>query len=64
VLALTDGETDGEVGMRKWRKMTWVLWIWSALIVLRVVAGAGSSDCANEADKLSQDACHAGTGSA
>lgn len=42
--------------MRGWRKMTWVLWAWCALIVYLAVAGASGSDCGGE------DACEAGTG--
>lgn len=42
--------------MRKWRKMTWVLWAWSALIVYLAIAGGSGSDCNGES------ACEAGTG--
>lgn len=48
--------------MFKWRKMTWVLIIWSALILIWAVAGAGSNDCANESSQSLRDACEAGTG--
>jgi hypothetical protein len=48
--------------MRKWRKMTWALWIWSALIIAWAVLGAGASNCTKQADQLSQDACTTGAG--
>lgn len=44
--------------------MTWVLIIWSALILVWAVAGGGSaaSDCADEATEAARSACEAGTG--
>ena len=50
--------------MRKWRKMTWALWIWSALIIVWMVAGGGSAanDCVEEADQTLREACEAGAG--
>ena len=51
-----------------WRKMTWVLIIWCAIILIWAIAGAAGSDCANQAGdqflsaKDAQDACDAGTG--
>jgi TM2 domain-containing membrane protein YozV len=54
--------------MRKWRKMTWVLIIWSALIIIWMIAGSAGNDCANQAgdaflsQKDAQSACEAGTG--
>jgi hypothetical protein len=54
--------------VRKWRKMTWVLWIWSILIVVWMVAGASAADCSSEkgdaflSAKDAQDACAAGAG--
>lgn len=48
--------------MRRWRKMTWVLIAWSALIVVWAATGATANDCASEADELSRSACEAGTG--
>lgn len=54
--------------MRNWRKMTWTLWIWSALILVWAVAGAGSANCGSEkGDAIlsaedAQTACEAGAG--
>lgn len=51
--------------MRHWRKMTWVILIWCALILVWAIAGGSSanSDCVgNASDQLTQDACDAGTG--
>lgn len=48
--------------LRRWRKMTWVLWIWCVLILAWAIAGAAGNECADEADELSQSACEAGTG--
>lgn len=56
--------------MSKWRKMTWVLWIWSALILVWAIGGGGSaaSDCTRETGtefisaSTAQDACTAGAG--
>ena len=45
-----------------WRKMTWVLIIWSVPILVWAIAGAGGSDCGSEATQLNQEACEAGTG--
>ena len=45
--------------------MTWVLIIWSALILIWAIAGGGSAneDCRAEATtQLARDACDAGTG--
>jgi hypothetical protein len=44
--------------------MTWVILIWCALIVVWMVAGAGSAaeDCARETDQTLREACEAGTG--
>lgn len=36
--------------------MTWVLWIWSIIIVIWMVAGGVNADCGGES------ACQAGTG--
>ena len=48
--------------LRKWRKMTWALWVWCVLILVWAIGGAASNDCGSEVDQLSQDACAAGTG--
>lgn len=51
--------------MPRWRKMTWVLIIWSALILIWAIAGgsSASSDCqADATTQLARDACDAGTG--
>jgi hypothetical protein len=52
--------------MRNWRKMTWVLIIWCALMLIWLVSYGGeidsaSEDCAQERGQLAQDACEAGT---
>ncbi|HEX5984357.1 MAG TPA: hypothetical protein VFY69_09135 [Solirubrobacterales bacterium] len=46
----------------RWRKMTWVLIVWSALILFWAVAGAAGNDCGSETTQLNQEACEAGTG--
>ena len=48
--------------IRRWRKMTWAVWIWCVLILVWAIAGAAGNQCANQADELSQSACEAGTG--
>jgi Na+/proline symporter len=50
--------------MRRWRKMTWAIIVWCALILVWAIAGGGSAanDCAKQADKLSHDACQTGAG--
>lgn len=48
--------------IRKWRKMTWVLWIWCLLILAWAIGGADAADCGSEVDELSQSACEAGAG--
>jgi hypothetical protein len=47
--------------MRRWRKMTWVIWLWCAAIIVWAVAG-GSSAANNCSDAAYQDACNAGAG--
>jgi len=42
--------------------MTWVLIIWSALILVWAIAGAAGNSCDTEATQLSREACEAGTG--
>lgn len=46
--------------MRRWRKMTWALWVWTVLIVVWMVSGAASNNCGDE--EAYRDACEAGTG--
>lgn len=56
--------------MRHWRKMTWVLIVWSAIIIVWAVAGGASAahDCANQAGGQflsandARQACQAGAG--
>lgn len=43
----------------RWRKMTWVILIWCALILAWAIGGGASADCENE---KYTDACEAGTG--
>jgi hypothetical protein len=47
--------------MRKWRKMTWVLIIWSAVILVWALAGgmSASDKCATQ---VYENACNAGVG--
>lgn len=48
-----------------WRKMTWVLIIWCALILVWAIAGGSSAneEClADATTQLQRDACDAGTG--
>lgn len=48
--------------MRKWRKMTWVLLIWCALIFAWMIVGAGEANCDDEATEELRTACEAGAG--
>jgi hypothetical protein len=41
--------------------MTWVLIIWSALILIWVAAGVGGSNCADETSSSATSGCEAGT---
>jgi hypothetical protein len=45
-----------------WRKMTWVLIVWSAVILIWAIGGGASNDCGSEATQSAKDACAAGTG--
>ena len=45
-----------------WRKMTWVLIIWTALILVWMIAGAAGNDCASETSEAAESGCEAGTG--
>jgi amino acid transporter len=42
--------------------MTWVLIIWSLLILVWAIGGGASNECAKETTHLNQSACEAGTG--
>jgi hypothetical protein len=42
-----------------WRKMTWALIIWSAVVLIWAITGASANDCAQQTYKT---ACQAGTG--
>lgn len=48
----------------RWRKATWALVIWSAIILIWAIGGGSSAahDCAKQATELDQSACQAGTG--
>jgi hypothetical protein len=54
--------------MRKWRKMTWAVIAWTTLILVWMIGGAASNDCASEtgsgllSDQDAQAACEVGTG--
>ena len=51
--------------MRGWRKMTWALIAWCALILVWMIAGGSSASANCLADATSQierDACDIGTG--
>jgi zinc-ribbon domain len=45
-----------------WRKMTWVLIVWSVLILIWAIAGGAGNDCGSETTQLNKEACEAGTG--
>lgn len=53
--------------MRRWRKMTWVLIAWCAVILVWAIAGGAGNDCASQTGDAftsaqdAQDACAAGT---
>ena len=53
-----------EMPRPRWRKMTWVLIAWCALILVWAIAGGGSagSQCAHEASHAAKVGCEAGTG--
>ena len=46
----------------KWRKATWALIVWSALILFWVISGLVNSDCGNQAKYGDSTACGIGTG--
>jgi hypothetical protein len=48
--------------MRRWRKMTWAIWAWTALMVVWAVSGASATDCGEELSEAARSACEAGTG--
>lgn len=45
-----------------WRKMTWVLIIFSALMLVWIIAGASSTNCGSETTQAGKSGCEAGTG--
>lgn len=47
-----------------WRKMTWVLVLWSLLILVWAIAGGGSAanSCKEEGTRFAQEGCEAGAG--
>ena len=45
-----------------WRKMTWVLIIFSALMLAWIIAGANSTHCGSKANEAARSGCEAGTG--
>ncbi len=45
-----------------WRKMTWVLIIWTLIFTIWVIGGVNSTHCDRYASDLNQNACQAGTG--
>lgn len=46
----------------RWRKATWALVVWVALILIWAIAGGASADCGAETTRLNRQACEAGTG--
>lgn len=54
----------GETIMRfpKWRKATWALIIWCALILAWAIGGAASNSCDSQVDEASKAGCAVGTG--
>ncbi len=50
--------------MRRWRKMTWVLIAWCALIIVWAIAGGSSAahDCTSQLGQAGQSGCQAGAG--
>lgn len=46
----------------RWRKATWALVIWSALMGFWLVSYVGSNDCASKGDEASRSGCETGTG--
>lgn len=48
--------------MRKWRKMTWALAVWSVLMFVWIVAGLGSTHCAQQGGDAGRAGCQVGTG--
>jgi TRAP-type C4-dicarboxylate transport system permease small subunit len=50
------------VRLPRWRKATWALVIWCALILIWAIAGVAGNECAEETTELNQSACEAGTG--
>lgn len=48
--------------MRGWRKMTWVLLIWCAIILIWAIGGGAAADCSQETSEAARAGCEAGTG--
>jgi hypothetical protein len=46
----------------RWRKATWALVIWCALILIWAIAGGASNNCGSQPTHLDKSACQAGTG--
>jgi len=46
----------------RWRKATWALLVWSALILLWIFSGLLNTDCGNEAKYGDSTACGVGAG--
>lgn len=52
----------GSTKRRGPRKMTWVLIIWCALILVWAIAGGSNADCGEERNESLRSACEAGAG--
>lgn len=52
--------------MKRWRKMTWVLIVWTGLMGIWIIAAVASAsspkDCAGLSQKACNDAANVGTG--
>lgn len=46
----------------RWRKATWAIVIWSAVILIWAIAGGSTANCGSESTELNRSACEAGAG--
>ncbi len=44
------------------RKMSWLLLVWCALVLVWAIGGVAGNDCGSEVTELNRSACEAGTG--
>lgn len=53
---------EGDVNPLRWRKMTWVLLLFTGLMAVWIVSATSQADCEKELSSASQSGCEIGTG--